>query len=64
MLKNSSPRDTESSSFLYFSPLYKLGHFYLCLTHERKHEFAKFAIRFIFGIMKTEKEPSSNSTLM
>ena len=34
------------------------------LTQKRELGFAKCAIRFVFGIMKTEKEPSSNSTLM
>ena len=38
--------------------------FNLCLNNERKHGFATFAIHFVFGIMKMQKEPSSNSTLM
>ena len=36
----------------------------IVFEHKRKLGSAKFAIRFVFGIMKMQKEPSRNSTLM
>ena len=38
--------------------------FLLVFDNKRELGFAKFAIRFVFGIMKMQKEPSANSTLM
>ena len=37
--------------------------FLLVFDHEKGLGFEKFAIRFLFGIMKIQKDPSCNSTL-
>ena len=39
-------------------------HYHLCLTMRGNLKWLKFAIHFVFDIIKIQKEPSSNSTLM